>query len=92
MSELVILCIEQNIYCDSVAYCCNGAVRSDSESYASTSFNGVGYTTTEFSNVAYEEMWALYTYIFTSTPKRLVTSDGKYVILSDSDTHLTVEY
>jgi hypothetical protein len=112
MSELVILCNEQNIYCDSVAYLCNGAVRKDSESYQTTSFSEVGYTTTGFNEigyattsfnevdyittgfdgVAYVELYSLYTYLFTSNAKRVVTSDGDYMILSSSKISTAVDY
>jgi hypothetical protein len=92
MSELVILCNEQNIYCDSVAYLCNGAVRKDSASYQTTSFSEVGYTTTGFDSVAYIELYSVYTYLFTSNARRVVTSDGDYIILSSSERSTAVEY
>jgi len=43
MSELVILCNDQEIDCDSVEYYCDGSQRLDDVEYSTTTYNDVEY-------------------------------------------------
>ena len=53
MSELVLLCNEQNVDCDSVAYYCNGAVIKHTETYESNSFSDQSYESNTITNESY---------------------------------------
>ena len=75
MSEFIILCNEQEIYCDSVAYYCDGSVVKIDVVYNTTAFTDVSYDSTNYINVLYFD----YLFLLDSDSKFLLESDGLYL-------------
>ena len=88
MSELVLLCNEQEIYCNSVAYYCDGSVVKLDISYDTTTFSDVTYDTLYYTDVDYTDWW----FLLDEDLKFLLDSNGLFLRCKGQTEQINIRY
>ena len=74
MSELVLLCNDQEILCDSVRYYCDGSDKIDNDSYSTTNYIDVDYD-----NIRYRDYnYGVFNFFLDSNSLYFVVVDGGF--------------